>query len=109
MANSPCAIPCSQFAIRPSIERRIAAPGLPADPGKTLCGGLVVAADVERLGVGPSRLLLVVQPLVGEPAAGPGLDVLRIDQDRVVEVARRRLEIADGEVAQRARDERVGL
>src|ERR1700687_4719853 len=116
MANSPCAIPCSPFAvryspfpIRPSIERRIAAPWLAADAGKSLGGRFVVAADVERLGVGAGCLLFVVQPLIGEPAAGPGLDVLRIEQDRVVEVARRGLGIVDREVAQRASDERVGL
>src|SRR6185312_6779741 len=88
-----------------SIERLIAPAELAADAGEALHGGIVVAADIERARVGSGGLLLVLHALVGEAAAGPGLDALRIEQDRVVEVAGRRLEVVDREIAQAARDE----
>src|ERR1700744_2893071 len=104
------------FGLRPlpiprarSIERLIAASELAADAGEALRGGVVVAADIERPRVGAGGLLLVLHPLVGEAAAGPRLDVLRIEQDRVVEIACGRLEVVDRQIAQAARDEGGGV
>src|SRR5882757_7108332 len=69
----------------------------------------MVLLDADRLGVGGGRLLLVAEPLIRKPAAGPGVEAFRLDLDGVVEVARRCLRIAERETAQAARDERLGL
>src|ERR1700681_3933026 len=90
------------------VERLIGLPVFAADAGESGAGGLVLLVDVERLGVGAGSLLLVAEALIGEAAAHPGLQVLRLELDRLVEIARRRLEVADRDVAQAARDDRLG-
>lgn len=72
---------------------------LAADALEALLRRLVIPIDIHRVGIGPGGLLLVAEPLIGEPAAGPGLHVLRIDGDRVVEIARRVLGVVDREIA----------
>ena len=69
----------------------------------------IFVADVERLGIGTGGLVLRSEPLVGKPAAGPGPHILRIELHRLVEIARRRLIVADGEIAQRSRDPWFGI
>ena len=55
-------------------KRLIDLPGLAADAREALLGRVVLLVDVERLGVGAGGLLLVAEPLVGKPAAGPGVE-----------------------------------
>ena len=49
------------------------------------------------------------EALIGEPPARPGLQALRLYLHGLVEIARRRLGVADRKIAERARDIRVGL
>src|SRR5437016_240645 len=91
------------------LERLIGHARLAADAGEALLGGLIVALDTDRLGVGGGGLLLVAELLIGEAAARPGIEATRLDLDRIVEIACRRLRIVERESAQTARDERLRL
>src|SRR5215469_16559617 len=92
-----------------SIERLVSLAVFAADAGEALLGLLVVLFDVERLGIRSRRFFFLTQTLIGKPAADPRLGVLRLQLDGIVEVACRRLEVADGHVAQAARDKGFGL
>ena len=72
------------------LERLVGLADLSAQPGEAGLGRLVVLVDVHRLGVGAGRLFLVAEALVGEAAAGPSLQALRIGADRLVKEAYRR-------------------
>src|SRR5581483_5664584 len=58
----------------------------------------IILVDRERARIGADRLLLVAETLIGEAAAHPGLQAAGCVLDRLVEVARRRFEVVDGDV-----------
>ena len=76
------------FAAAEISKRLVGLPGAAADAGKALLGRIVILADVERLGVGAGRLLLVAEALVSQAAAGPGGEALRLRLYRLVEIGR---------------------
>src|ERR1043166_3921539 len=77
--RSPCfsGAPC-----RRESERLVGLAHLAADAGEALLGGLVVAVDVERAGIGAGGLFLVAQPLIDIGARGPGLQALGLGAAR---------------------------
>src|SRR5208282_6694564 len=89
--------------------RLVRLPDLAADARKAGTRGLVFLVDIERCGVGAGRLLLLPEALVSEPAARPSLQAQGLDLHGLVEIARRRLGVADCQVAERARHPRLGL
>src|SRR6185295_9891703 len=90
-------------------KRLIRLPDPAADAGEAFLRRVVIPGDVECLGVGAGGLFLFAHALVGEAAAGPGVHALRLELHGLVEVGRRRLGVAGRELAQAARDARLGL
>src|SRR5579863_4798722 len=89
-----------------SSKCRIGLADLAADAGESLLRRRIFVVDIERLRIGAGGLVLLPETLVSEPPAAPGPHILRIELHRIVEIARRRLIVADGEIAERARDPR---
>jgi pimeloyl-ACP methyl ester carboxylesterase len=69
--TSAAAVAKKQYWFMP--ERLVGVPDLAADAGKAGFRRLVFVVDIERLGIGAGGLVLVAEPLIGKPAAGPGL------------------------------------
>ncbi len=69
----------------------------------------MVAPDDQRTGVGARRLFAIVDALIREAARGPCLQAVRRRLHGRVEIARGRARIVDGEIAERARDQRLRL
>ena len=69
----------------------------------------MLLVEVERLGVGPRGLLFLAEPLIGEAPTGPGVQAVRLDRHRIVEIARRGFGVAEREPAEAARDIGLGL
>src|SRR5580700_3348414 len=89
-------------------KRLIGLPCPAADAGKTGLRRLIFVVDVERFRIRARGLLLLPEPLIGKAAAGPGFGAGRISLHRFIEIAGRRLVVADREVTQAASDEQVG-
>src|SRR3954454_21382382 len=82
---------------------------LAADALEAGAGGFVVLIDVHRPRVGAGGFFLVAEPLVSQAATGPCADALWLDADRTVEIVGGVLDAVDRDVAQAARDIRLGL
>ena len=85
---------------RKLIEGLVGSPGLAADAREAVAGRAVVLAEPHRLRVGAGGLVAFAEPFIGERAAHPGMQVLLIEQHRLVEIAGRRLDVVDREIAQ---------
>src|ERR1700728_1379188 len=90
-------------------KRRISLADLAADAGEALRCRLVFVVDIERLGIRTGGLVLLPEAFISEPSAAPGPRVLWIELHRLVEIGRRRLIIADGQIAQCPRGPRFGI
>src|SRR5689334_19241200 len=90
-------------------ERLICRSGFAADTREAFLRGVVLFADVDRLGVGAGGLFLVAEPLVGKATAVPGIEIARIDRHGVVEIVGGGLRVAQREAREPARDVRLGL
>src|SRR5437762_11117127 len=93
----------------PASKRIVVLSGLAADAGEAAFRGLVLGAQADGAGIAAGGLGFVAKPLIGKATGDPGLAVPRIRLHRLVEVGGGLLGFADGEVAERAAEQRLGL
>ena len=104
---------CSTRFCRRALPRindgALGCPSSAADAGQAAARGVVAWADARRPVVGRRRLGLVAEPLIGLSARRPDLRIVADRPARLVEIGRRLLDLADGEIADGAAEQRLGL
>src|ERR1700751_5824972 len=97
------AAPNEYFHATNALKGRIGLADFAANAGKAFLGRLILVIDVERLGIGTRRLVLLAQAFIGQPATRPAPQIERIELHRLIEILGGRFRIPERQIAKRAR------